>query len=181
MDYQITHATEADISAVAAFAAEVFAEYFGHLYRPENLALHIAATCSPDYFRKTLASGETLLLLKSDDRLIGYAKLGHVTLPLPKPPAAGALEIHRVYIDQDFRDQGLGKLLVMHLLGLPQVQVAPAVYLGVWEENVRAQALYAQYGFKPIGHYLYKVGDQSDREMIMWREGLKLAKPKPRH
>ncbi len=44
------------------------------------------------------------------------------------------------------------------------------VYLGVWEENLKAQALYKQFGFAPSGRYLYQVGDQFDKEIIMSRK-----------
>ncbi len=166
---EISEATLADCEAIAAFAAKAFNETFGHLYRPENLLQHLLHKFSAAFFAEALANGDTLLMMKEGARIIAYAKVGHVDLPVKPPIPTGAQEIHRVYIDREFQGQGLGKALMLHILGLPRITTAPIVYLGVWEENLKAQSLYKQYGFTPIGHYLYQVGDQYDQEIIMAR------------
>lgn len=164
-----TEATHNDCAAIATFAAKSFTDTFGHLYRPENLAQHLAEKCSQQFFEEALAKGSTLLMLHDADRLIGYAKVGHLALPVKPPVPKGAQEIHRVYIDKEFQGRGLGKALMLHILSLPRITTAASVYLGVWEENLQAQSLYSHYNFKPVGHYLYAVGDQYDKEIIMAR------------
>jgi ribosomal protein S18 acetylase RimI-like enzyme len=164
-----TEATKDDCATIAALAAKTFSDTFGHLYRPENLAAHLAEKFSAEYFVQALEEGNTLLMLKDKDALIGYAKVGKVELPVKGKIPNGAQEIHRVYIDKSQQGKGLGKALMLHILSLPRITTAPVVYLGVWEENRRAQALYEQYGFGPVGNYLYHVGDQTDREIIMAR------------
>lgn len=164
-----TEATHDDCAAVAALAAKTFTQSFGHFYRPENLAQHLAEKCSKEFFEEGLNQGNTVLMLHDANTLIGYAKVGHVALPVKPPIPRGAQEIHRVYIDKAYQGRGLGKALMLHILSLPRIATSPIVYLGVWEENIRAQTLYKHYGFAPHGHYLYQVGDQFDRELIMAR------------
>lgn len=164
-----TEATFDDCAAIAVCAAKIFVDTFGHLYTPENLQHHLLEKFSAEFFTRALEAGNTILLLKQANQLIGYAKVGPLHLPVKAPIPKGAQEIHRVYIEKAFQGRGLGKALMLQILSLPRVATAAAVYLGVWEENIRAQALYAQYGFRPVGHYLYHVGDQSDREIIMAR------------
>ena len=161
----LSEATIDDCEAVAALAARTFSETFGHLYRPENLAQHIRATCSATYFRQSLDEGDTLLMVKEAGQLIGYGKVGRMRLPFHAP--AGAQEIHRVYIAKAYQGRGFGKAMMLHMMSLPRIATAPATYLSVWEENISAQALYKQYGFEPVGRYLYQVGDQFDNEIIM--------------
>jgi ribosomal protein S18 acetylase RimI-like enzyme len=169
MQHSITDATNDDCEMVAQFAARTFTDTFGHLYRPENLLHHVLHKCSAAFFEEALAAGDTVLMMHDGDRLIGYAKVGQVALPVKHTIPRGAQEIHRVYVDKEFQGQGLGKQLMLHILSLPRIAHAPAVYLGVWEENRRAQHLYTLYGFEPVGKYLYQVGDQSDNELIMAR------------
>jgi diamine N-acetyltransferase len=169
----ITHATHADCDAISVLAAKTFAATFGYLYTLDNLNAHLTSQCSAAYFCAGLDAGDTLLMMKDGDQLIGYGKVGRVGLPVAPPIAAGAVEIHRVYIDLSYQGRGLGKELMVYMLSLPQVRLAPITYIGVWEENLRAQALYAQYGFKQVGRYLYHVGTQSDRELIMARQAPK--------
>ncbi len=166
----ITEATHADCVALAALAAKTFTQAFGHLYRPENLATHLATHSKADFFAAALEAGDTILMSHVDGALVGYAKVGQVGLPVKPPIPKGAQEIHRVYVDKAYQGRGLGKALMLHILSLPRITTASMVYLGVWEENLKAQALYTQFGFKAVGHYIYKVGDQSDQEIIMARE-----------
>lgn len=164
-----TEATQEDCGALAKLATQTFVDTFGHLYSDANRDAHIAEKFSPAYFSRSLESGDTVVMLHDAQRLIGYAKIGHVELPLKPPIPSGAQEIHRVYLDKDYHGRGLGKALMLHILSLPRIATASTVYLGVWEENLKAQALYTQYGFTPVGRYLYQVGDQFDREIIMAR------------
>lgn len=164
-----TEATLKDCEVLAALATQTFIDTFGHLYTDANRAAHIAEKFSPDYFAKALESGDTLVMAYSADQLIGYAKIGNLELPVKPPIPKAAQEIHRVYIDKAFHGRGLGKALMRHILALPRIALASTVYLGVWEENLKAQALYTQYGFQAVGRYLYQVGDQFDREIIMAR------------
>ncbi len=164
-----TEATQDDCDAVATLAQKTFIDTFGHLYRPENREAHVAQKFSAAFFREALAAGNTILMLHDAGKLIGYAKVGHLALPVKPPIPRGAQEIHRVYVDKEFQGRGLGKAMMLHILSLPRIASAAAVYLGVWEENVRAQHLYTLYGFEPVGKYLYQVGDQSDQEIIMAR------------
>ena len=169
MSFTVTHATKDDCAAVSALAAKTFVANFGYLYTTENLAGHLEKTCSTAHFREGLAAEDVVLLAHLDGELVGYAKLGRVKLPLTTPAPQGAVEIHRLYVDKAHQGRGFGKALMLAIFALPLVQAAPAIYLGVWEHNLQAQGLYAHYGFKPSGHYLYAVGTQFDREVIMTR------------
>ena len=163
-------ATKADCDAIADIAAKTFVDTFGHLYTEANRDQHIVEKFSAAYFAQSLDAGDTLLMLKDGATLIGYAKVGHVGLPVKPPIPNGAEEIHRVYIDKAHQGKGIGKAVMLHILSLPRITTAPIVYLGVWEENMKAQALYKQYGFEPVDRYLYQVGDQFDKEIIMARK-----------
>lgn len=167
---KFTEATNADCAKVADLAAKTFRETFGHLYTEANREQHVRDKFSVAYFERMLAEGNSIVMVEEGDALIGYAMVGHVALPVKPPIASGAQEIHRVYIDKPYHAKGIGKALMIHILSLPRIMTAPIVYLGVWEENLKAQALYTQYGFEPVGRYLYQVVDQFDREIIMARK-----------
>ena len=168
--FTITEATKADCDAISVIAKKTFSETFGHLYRPENLAAHLALKFSPEFFETALEAGDTLLLLKENDLLVGYSQVGHVSLPVKGAIPKGAQELHRVYIDKAHQNRGYGKQTMVYIFNMPRMQTAPIIYLGVWEENLGAQALYKHYGFEVVGKYLYQVVDQYDHEFIMARK-----------
>lgn len=169
MGIVIRTATTEDAAAIGDFAARVFTENFGHLYQPEDLAAHLVNTCSAAYFEDSMVH-DIILLACDGTRIAGYSKIGAVALPL-QDAAEQAGEIHRLYIDAPYQGQGLGHQLMQAVLAQPFLRHS-AIYLGVWEHNHRAQAMYRRYGFIPVGEYPYYVGQHADREIIMKRSAI---------
>ena len=64
----------------------------------------------------------------------------------------------------------LGSLgLLETALAWMEANTRGALWIGVWSGNLRAQALYAAYGFEKAGEYQYAVGDWRDDEFILRR------------
>jgi ribosomal protein S18 acetylase RimI-like enzyme len=156
-----------DCDALATFAARTFSKNFGHLYDPKDLERHLQKTCSADFFRESLKN-DRLFISLDQDRIIGYVKAGKLSIPFGQA-GEGAFEIHRLYVDEQYQRQRVGNTLMQSVLRLPEMQEADEIYLGVWENNYRAQAFYARHGFEVVGEYPYYVGTHIDRELIMRR------------
>ncbi len=161
-------ATPADAVQLAGFAASMFNETFGHLYKAADLESHLKEKCSVESFVEAFVEGDLMILAYDGDELIGYCKIGDVGLPVPHPPG-GAQEIHRIYIRRKYHGSGLGQEMLKRALATQRLKEASLVYLGVWEENDRAKQFYYKNGFMPVGRYLYNVGAQVDNEMILAR------------
>lgn len=165
----IRRATPQDIPALAAFARETFTRTFGHLYTPENLRQHMEEKCSEAVFLEYLDDpAYTILLGFAGNELAAYIKGGRLALPV-EHPVTPAQEVHRLYVSHRHQGQGFGKAMLERLLAEPPFAQAKGLYIGVWSENLRAQALYQSFGFSKIGEYLYRVGDQADHELILGR------------
>ena len=78
-----------------------------------------------------------------------------------------AFEIQRLYILQTFQGQGLGKRLFEFALDLAFASGCDWAWLGVWERNLKAQTLYAKYGFVKFSEHLFAVGDKLDRDWLL--------------
>lgn len=163
----LREAGAADAGALATLAADTFRKTFGALYPPEDLAVHLAQTCSEGYFHQGFAQGRRAMMAEQDGAWVGYVQFGAPCLPVT--PAAGDAEIYRLYV-QDFC-QGTGIAACLFEMALAEIRRAGGmgVYLGVWEHNLRAQRFYHRYGFTPVGEYGYPVGRQMDRELILYR------------
>jgi ribosomal-protein-alanine N-acetyltransferase len=75
--------------------------------------------------------------------------------------------IANVAVHPDFRGQGLGQLLVAHLMAVCRALGGTVMTLEVRESNLAAQALYNKFGFLSAGirpHY-YNNGENA---VIMW-------------
>jgi mannose-6-phosphate isomerase-like protein (cupin superfamily)/ribosomal protein S18 acetylase RimI-like enzyme len=85
---------------------------------------------------------EHWVLVDRLDRVVAFGILAGLREP-------GAVELRRTVVAREGRGQGLGRLLLRHLLeqALARPQVS-TVWLDVGSDNVRARSLYRSFGFK---------------------------------
>jgi len=159
----------ADLHALSMMAIAAYTDTFGYLYSKENLDSHLAKTCSASYFRGALDAGDVIYLAYVGEELAGYVKCGSLGLPVDEAEA-GASELHRLYVLKAYHGNGVGKALMDAALQSAPLKHSPEIYLGVWENNFKAQHFYSRYGFVPYGEYAYYVGSHTDREFIYKRE-----------
>lgn len=163
----IRRARPADAPALSEFGAATFTDAFGHLYRAEDLAFFLADSHSPAYYEEFIGDPETAIWVAEGDdgKLAGYAAAGPCGLPVEAMPA-GSGELKRIYVAKEAQGSGLGKALLEAALDWLEGRFHH-VYLGVFSENARAQALYRRYGFEKVAEYSFMVGNQADHEWIM--------------
>lgn len=164
--------TAADIADLSALAIDTFTETFGHLYPPEDLQAFLARHYTPDALAAEMAGPGQFWRMLLDDKgqAVAYLQCAPVGLPHfeARPDREG--EIKRLYVHSRAQGMGLGKQL-MHLAlehFAAQYGDAPQ-WIGVWSENLRAQALYGSYGFEKVGGYQFRVGATLDDEFILRR------------
>ena len=158
-------ADERDAAALAAMFADSFTETFGHLYRPEDLAAFLSQLDEAG-FREELADlGLVFRLAEEDGRLVGFAKVGTITLPVA--PDMPATELRQLYILKPWQGRGIAAMLMDWALAEARRQGARRIYLSVYVDNARARRLYERYGFTFVGPYAFKVGDHLDEDHIM--------------
>jgi ribosomal protein S18 acetylase RimI-like enzyme len=150
---------------------ETFIDGFAIPYPPVDLAAFEQASYSPDVVAAELANPARTTWVEeaSDGRLIGYAQVGPCKLPHPEvTPDAG--ELYQIYVRREAQGTGLGgRLLRTALDHLRETRPGP-IWLGVWEANHLAQAVYAGRGFREVGSYRFMVGDWEDRDLIYRRD-----------
>jgi ribosomal protein S18 acetylase RimI-like enzyme len=61
----------------------------------------------------------------------------------------------------------VGRILLAWAIERSRQRGAKNLFIGVWESNERAIALYENRGFEKVGGYKFKVGDTLDDEFIM--------------
>ena len=100
--------------------------------------------------------------------LVAYAQLRlHATLPAIS--GQRPIEIQRFYMDASHHGSGLAHQLMAHVLARARAAGAEAIWLGVWERNLRAVAFYRKWRFSVVGEHIFKVGDDPQRDLLMCR------------
>jgi diamine N-acetyltransferase len=166
-DLTFRDAREDDAVELAEIGSDTFAETFGHLYPPADLKVYLDETYAVEKMRADLRDPDVEIRMAfTGRRCVAYCKIGPVKLPTDVGPEP-ALELHRVYVSKIRQGVGVGRILLTWAIERARRRGAKNLFLGVWQGNDRAIAVYETRGFEKTGTYKFKVGETQDDEFIM--------------
>ncbi|MBA3666993.1 MAG: GNAT family N-acetyltransferase [Sphingomonas sp.] len=155
----------ADADALADFGARTFANTFGHLYDPDDLAIFLKAH-TPESWAKELGDPAfAVRLAEADGALVGYAKLGPPHLPFE--PRGEAAELRQLYVTEEVKGRGVAHTLIEWVIACARARRADHLYLSVFTDNPRARRFYEKLGFEAEGTHHFMVGSQADEDIVM--------------
>jgi len=163
----IRYGTPADSTLLAEMGAKTFYDSFAKDNTPEDTALYLERSFSPEIQLAQLSDPETVYLIaEMDDQAVGYAKLN-----LNRDPNSQVntktLELERIYSIQEYIGRGVGGKLIQACIDEASQRGCDSLWLGVWEKNPRAIAFYKKWGFKEIGTHTFVLGKDPQRDYIM--------------
>ncbi|WP_195219222.1 GNAT family N-acetyltransferase [Ligilactobacillus salivarius] len=160
---KISNSTE-DIKALQAIAKQTFTETFGS----QNTAEDLAKFLSEEYKLKAeVENPESFYYFYYfEDELAGYLKL-NVGAAQTESDYPESLEIQRIYVLQKYQGKRIGLAMMQQALAVAEELKKPQVWLGVWENNFKAQAFYQKSGFKKVGSHDFILGDDKQTDYIL--------------
>lgn len=164
-----------DLVPLSALKLQCFRETFGPTgfdlaYPPADLARFEVEAYGHAKVAAELAdpAHRTWVVENDAGEMVAYAHAGPCKLPHPWVEEDD-LELCQLYLRRDVQGLGLGKRLLDHVMGWMESVAQGALWLGVWQGNLKAQHVYAGRGFKVVGEYRFSVGEWRDEEFIMRR------------
>ncbi|PBP22430.1 acetyltransferase [Diplocarpon rosae] len=158
-----------DVQAIIAIGTGVFAATFGYSLPPADLAEYLrtayststiaAEVCSPDI--------DTVVAVDPRGHVVGFCQLTRGTTEACLATSARPVELQRLYVAQDHHGRGVGRALVSRALDMARAQGFETVWLGVWEENRKAQRVYERLGFAKVGEHGFVMGRCVQTDWIM--------------
>lgn len=169
----IRPAVQADAAALGALGRQTFIDTFvdgfAIPYPAGDLQAFLDASFSADTIRARLNEpGAAWWVAERDGELLAFANTGPNTLPHPDARPSHA-ELRRLYVSKAAQGLGLGTRLLTIALEWMEAHTDGPLWIGVWSGNLKAQKLYAAYGFSKAGEYQYPVGRWLDDEFILRR------------
>jgi diamine N-acetyltransferase len=165
--FSLRAATPDDAAALSELGRKTFIENFGHMYSSRNLNDFLDGIYMPRLQLDEIAYPENrVALIWMNGNPVGYAKSGPCKLPVENL-LQPSYELHRLYLMPEAQGIGAGAALMRDALDFCEERGAAGIYLGVWEENHKAQAFYKKFGFEYAGRYEFMVGEHADRELIL--------------
>lgn len=165
---QVIKANSTHVNYLSDFGSKSFIHAYQSTLPLEELKEYINVAFSKETILKEIngSSATYYICQDSELNLCGYAKLNQS--PTSKCiDSDNSIELQRLYVDSDYRDKGVGKLLAKHVESIAQDKNMNNIWLNVWEGNTVAQAIYKKWGFKVVGEELYKVGKEQRKVLLM--------------
>lgn len=163
---EISNSVE-DIEALQAIAKQTFTETFGSQNTAEDLAKFLSEEYAFDKLKAEVENPESFYYFcYFEDELAGYLKL-NVGAAQTEPDYPEALEIQRIYVLQKYQRKRIGLAMMQQALAVAEELKKSQVWLGVWENNFKAQAFYQKSGFKKVGSHDFILGNDKQTDYIL--------------
>lgn len=163
----IRECTIEDIKTLQEISYNTFCETFSHLNTEENMTAYLDNAFDRKKLKAEIRNPfSTFYFLYFNKELAGYLKI-NVNEAQTEKMGNEALEIERIYIQQNFQHQGLGKRLFNHGLEIAKAKNKKKIWLGVWEKNLAAIDFYHKLGFNKTGTHSFYMGDEQQTDFIM--------------
>jgi ribosomal protein S18 acetylase RimI-like enzyme len=163
------------VDELAALAARTFPLACPPSTPAENIASFVDANLSATRFAEYLADPQRAVLTAAQHgRIVGYAMLirgvdddADVQAAVEVRPAA---QLSKLYLLPDYHGSGVATALMDTTLATAAEWGVRCVWLGVNQENQRAQGFYLKSGFKVNGTRTFRVGTRRENDYVMVRE-----------
>jgi len=174
MPVSVTVAATPDLDELAEVAAATFPLACPPSSPPDDIAAFIVANLSRRQFADYLADpARTVLAAREDGRILGYAILvrgvgddADVARAVTMRPAA---ELSKMYVLAERHGAGVSATLMNAAVQRAADAGARCLWLGVNQENARAQGFYRKNGFAVAGTRTFRLGAHTEHDFVMVR------------
>lgn len=168
---EIRPASPDDARILAALAARTFRDTYPPVGESADLEEYISRNFAPARIAADIGDAASSIFLGSiGGEPVGYAALR--TGPAPEfVQASSPVELVRLYVLQGAIGTGCGSALMRVCLEEQKRLGCDTIWLGVWDQNVRACSFYEKWGFSRAGTCPFVLGTTLFEDLVMVRRG----------
>lgn len=156
-----------DIDQLQKIGRQTFYETFSTGNTEENMTKYLDEAFSTEKLTNELNDNNAEFYFATlDEQVIGYLKLNHGQSQTELQDDRG-LEIERIYVLKDFHGKSVGQLLYNKAIEVAKQKNSNFIWLGVWEENLRAINFYKKNGFVEFDKHIFKLGNDEQTDIMM--------------
>ncbi|HSD07857.1 GNAT family N-acetyltransferase [Flavobacterium sp.] len=164
---EIKKAILSDLSIIQNISKQSFTETFAAINTPENMAKYLEESFNTSQLTSEINNPDSPFYIAFwEKQPVGYLKLnfGNAQTEAIKD---NAFEIQRIYVLQDFHGKKIGQLLLDKAIQIAQQEAVDYIWLGVWEENLRAIQFYNKNGFVTFDKHIFVLGNEEQTDLLM--------------
>lgn len=162
----IKRAQVQDAFKLSELGRTTFVETFGKDNTPEDLAQYVENTYTQQkQINEISAPNNIIEIAWVGDKAVGflYLKEGKVN---PSVSGKNPVELLRLYVDSSFHGKKVGAALMNRAIDLAKEKGFKTLWLGVWENNLKAQKFYKNFGFQRVGAHIFQLGSDEQTDYI---------------
>lgn len=163
----IKRVTLNDIEQLRKISRQTFSDTFSAVNTEENMKKYLEEELSVEKLTAELNNENSAFYFATmDDKVVGYLKVNTGQAQTELKDGSG-LEIERIYVLKEYHGKGIGQELYEQAIQIARQMNAEYVWLGVWEENLRAVNFYKKNGFVEFDKHVFKLGDEEQTDIMM--------------
>ncbi|NAS10910.1 GNAT family N-acetyltransferase [Poritiphilus flavus] len=167
MQLQLQKCTAKHLNQLIQLSKKTFVDAFEHVNDPEDFKTYIDKAFSKEQLGAELKNPDSsfyFAYLEQD--VVGYFKLNEEQAQTDIKKAE-ALEVERIYVLQGFQGKRIGQWMMEEIKKIGISRKKSYLWLGVWEENVKAIDFYERHGFVKFGKHPYYIGKDRQMDWLM--------------
>ena len=171
MQISTRRATLADAETLSEISKLTFYDTFTGTCTEEDMQSFLESTFNLRLVQEELSNeNDKFYLAFIDGTAVGYIRFMEDYSYFPYMRQWKSLELKRIYVDKAFQGKGVAQVLLNIILEYAKENNYEAVYLGVWEHNIRAQKFYEKMGFANSGHtHDFPIGNTPQTDNWLWK------------
>ncbi len=163
----IRAATLDDITMLIELCRKSFYDAWIIYNTAEDINVYMDEYFSPEKIREEILNpNETYYAAFKNGQPVGYAKFRR-NYKEGKLEEERAVELQRVYIHPDFLGQKIGSTLIQFAIDQATKEGFDVIWLGVWENNIKAMELYKRFGFAIYDDHYFLMGNDRSHDWLM--------------
>ena len=152
---------------LADLKAATFVEAFAADNDPKHVQAHVARAFTPEAVRRSLEDGRCSTWWLLDGATpVGFVKVNRGEAQT-EPHLHEGLEVEQIYVRASHHGRRLGGRLMDTAIDTARQERFAFIWLGAWEHNHKALAVYEHLGFVVIGDHPFLFGDEEQRDLLM--------------
>ncbi|MES2429454.1 MAG: GNAT family N-acetyltransferase [Bacteroidota bacterium] len=167
----IRRLTIKDAPALTEIAKQTFYDTFTGTCTEKDMESFLNEIFSEEAHTKELSDENILYYFAEIDNIpVGYMKFEEDYSSFEEMKKWKALELKRIYVSKEFHGKGIAQLLMDFFLNYAAENKYEVVWLGVWDQNYKAQKFYEKYGFVNSGFtHDFPIGDTPQTDCWFWK------------
>jgi len=159
-----------ELEVLQDIGRETFYETFAKDNSEDEMQKYLDESFSTKKISQELNTPDSRFFIAwEEDNPVGYLKVNAGKAQTELQDDA-SMEIERIYVKSSHHGKKVGQLLYDKALEIALEEKKQYLWLGVWEENLRAVNFYKKNGFVTFDKHIFRLGSEEQTDLMMRKD-----------